>query len=191
MKGIKMRRLFRVLPAIAALLLSSLSLVSGPAVFGQEGTRAADCAAASPQENATTVNRFFEAIDARTDVNAMLADELVAHFSSRDVRHNSVAEWIANRLANFPDLHIAIENTVAEGDQVAVLTYWTGTRPEAMEDSDSGAAADWVGAFFFRLECGKIAEIWFVADNFGLLQDTGLITAEELRGGAAMATPAP
>jgi hypothetical protein len=43
----------------------------------------------------------------------------------------------------------------------------------------------------FRFACGKIAEIWAVADDLGRLQQLGIITAEELASTEAMATPAP
>ncbi len=43
----------------------------------------------------------------------------------------------------------------------------------------------------FRIECGKIAEIWSVADDLGRLQRLGVITPEELQSAGPAATPAP
>ena len=41
----------------------------------------------------------------------------------------------------------------------------------------------------FRIECGKIAEIWAVADELGRLQRLGVITDEELQSVTPLATP--
>ena len=41
----------------------------------------------------------------------------------------------------------------------------------------------------FRIECGKIAEIWAVADDLGRLQRLGVITNKELQSVAPPATP--
>jgi hypothetical protein len=41
----------------------------------------------------------------------------------------------------------------------------------------------------FRIECGKIAEIWTVADDLGRLQRLGVITPDELQSAEPVATP--
>jgi hypothetical protein len=48
-----------------------------------------------------------------------------------------------------------------------------------------------VSAVFFRIECGKISEVWPVSDRLGQLRDLGVITEEELQSVDAMATPEP
>jgi hypothetical protein len=50
-------------------------------------------------------------------------------------------------------------------------------------------ATEWVSIGIFRIECGKIAEIWAVADDLGRLQRLGMITDEELQSVAPQATP--
>lgn len=52
------------------------------------------------------------------------------------------------------------------------LMSWTG------KDAGTGADAAWRSAGFFRLKCGKIAEIWIVADTLGRLMTSGDVTAE-------------
>jgi hypothetical protein len=48
-----------------------------------------------------------------------------------------------------------------------------------------------VSAVFFRIECGKISEVWPVSDRLRQLRDLGLIREEELHSADAMATPEP
>jgi predicted ester cyclase len=88
---------------------------------------------------------------------------------------------------------------VAEGETVAAYVSWSGTLqgetaiisgqevsiPEGQRD------AEWVGAVFFQLECGKIAEVRPVIDRLGHLRDLGVITDEELQSADPIATPEP
>jgi hypothetical protein len=51
--------------------------------------------------------------------------------------------------------------------------------------------AEWVEAVFYRLECGKIVELWPVVDSLGRPRDLGIVTDEELHTAEAVATPTP
>jgi hypothetical protein len=48
-----------------------------------------------------------------------------------------------------------------------------------------------VSAVFFRIECGKISEVWPVSDRLRQLRDLVMITEEELRSADGVATPVP
>jgi hypothetical protein len=48
-----------------------------------------------------------------------------------------------------------------------------------------------VSAVFFRIECGKVSEVWPVSDRLGQLRDLGVITVEELQSADGVATPVP
>lgn len=54
----------------------------------------------------------------------------------------------------FPDLHITIENMVAEGDTVVCRNRWQGT------NSKTGRRMEFHGFVEWRFEAGKIAERW-------------------------------
>jgi hypothetical protein len=58
-------------------------------------------------------------------------------------------------------------------------------------DIPAGLTSDWVSAVFFRIECGKISEVWPVSDRLAQLRDLEVITEEELQSADAMATPQP
>ena len=54
----------------------------------------------------------------------------------------------------FPDLHVAVQGAVAEGDRVVVRNVWTAT------DGKTGARIEFHGFVEWRLVGGRIAERW-------------------------------
>ena len=54
----------------------------------------------------------------------------------------------------FPDIHVTIEDMVAEGDKVVVRNRWTAT------DSQSGQKIEFRGIVIWRIEKRKIVERW-------------------------------
>jgi len=74
--------------------------------------------------------------------------------------------------AAFPDMHVAIEEQVAEGDKVASRGTFTGTHTgDFMGIPPTGrtVAMAFIGWYRFDAE-GKIAELRVEQDNLGLLQ---------------------
>ena len=83
-------------------------------------------------------------------------------------------------LAAFPDLHVTIEDVVAEGDRVVVRTTYTGTHQADLQGIPAtGKTVSESAITIFRLANGKIAEGWLVADNLGLMQQLGVIPAPQ------------
>ena len=54
----------------------------------------------------------------------------------------------------YPDLHVTIEDIIAEGDKVMVRNVWRGT------DSSTGKRIEFKGFVLWRLAEGKITERW-------------------------------
>ena len=102
-------------------------------------------------------------------------------------------DWASDREQDYPDLQVTVEQVIAEGDMVASYQRYTGTQHGDVEDERgvpaTGLPTEWVSMGLFRIECGKIAEIWAVADDLGRLQRLGVITDEELQSVAPLATP--
>jgi predicted ester cyclase len=68
------------------------------------------------------------------------------------------------------------EDTVVEGDKVLVRWRSTGTHEgELMGIPPTGRRVTMTGFDLFRIEGGKIAEMWQEADRLGLLQQLGVI----------------
>ena len=76
----------------------------------------------------------------------------------------------------FEDLTVTIDDLVAEGDKVAARLRWKGRHvKDYMGIPASGREISWSAIAVNRLEGGRVAERWFVASTFSLLQQLGLI----------------
>ena len=79
------------------------------------------------EQNKTLVRRVVEEV--YNQGNLAVADELavsdlVIHLTSQEIRGREGAkEYVAALRAAFPDLHMTIEDQIAEGDRV--VTRWT------------------------------------------------------------------
>ena len=163
----------------------------------QEATPAADCPATTPEENKALVERWFAALSggASDDVADLAAADIVYHDPSprEESQTGGTEEWASDRGQDYPDLEVTVEQVIAEGDMVASYQRYTGTQQGDVEDERgvpaTGLATEWVSMGLFRIECGKIAEVWAVADDLGRLQRLGVITDEELQSVEPVATP--
>jgi predicted ester cyclase len=94
---------------------------------------------------------------------------------------------------------VTVDQLMAEGDMVAAYTSWSGTFQgdtamffgKELDIPEAGLTSDWVSTVFFRIECGKVSEVWPVSDRLGQLRDLVMITEEELRSADGVATPVP
>jgi predicted ester cyclase len=78
-------------------------------------------------------------------------------------------------LASFPDQHTSIRQIVAEGDRVAVLATYTGTQTGPLGDFPvTGKVVNVPFLAMFRIEGGKIAELWVEFDNVAIHSQLGL-----------------
>ena len=84
----------------------------------------------------------------------------------------------------FPDVHIAIEDQMAEGDKVASRWTMRGThRGELLGIPPTGKPATFTGLVITRLSAGRIAEEWENFDQLGLLQQLDVIPTPGQTGG--------
>lgn len=196
-----MNRRTRLFPLpFAALLLCLAMLIPLLATPGtaQEASPEA-CPAMTPEENVDLVTRWFAAQDANDSeaVGGLAAADLVYHAPSPALppQTDSAESWASKRLQDFPDLSVTVEHAFAAGDMAAAYVRYVGTHSGDTEDAQgvpaTGQSIEWVTMVHFQIECGKIAEVWSVADDLGRLQRLGVITAEELQSVEPIATPAP
>ncbi|MGX1134133.1 steroid delta-isomerase-like uncharacterized protein [Streptomyces glaucescens] len=79
-------------------------------------------------------------------------------------------------LRAFPDLHVAVEDVIAEDDKIVVRNTVTGThRGEYRGLPPTGASVRYDEIFVFRFTDGRIAEIWGVVDVLSQLRQLGVI----------------
>jgi predicted SnoaL-like aldol condensation-catalyzing enzyme len=63
-------------------------------------------------------------------------------------------QYVAGALKRFPDLHVQIEDLIAEDNKVAVRNRWTAT------DSQTGKKLEFRGFVIWRIAARQIAERW-------------------------------
>jgi steroid delta-isomerase-like uncharacterized protein len=134
------------------------------------------------QDNKDVVRQFIE--DAWNDADLDLVDALV----SADAPHHDPTlpersagpagrkQSIQLYHAAFPDVHIDIEEMVAEDDLVAARWTGRGTHEgELMGIEPTGAAVEVAGISLNRVTDGRIVETWEVYDTLGMLRQIGAI----------------
>jgi predicted ester cyclase len=78
-------------------------------------------------------------------------------------------------LAGFPDLHVTIEDMIAEGDKVVTSFTTHGTQQGALGGIPPTGKQVAVSTIeITRIAGGKIAEDWGLDDRLGMLQQLGL-----------------
>jgi hypothetical protein len=120
----------------------------------------------------------------------LLAPDHISHELSVDVPvatpkngAEGASEWATGRLKVITDLMATGDPVIAEGDLVSAMMTWAG------KDADTGADVTWNNAGVLRIQGGKFAENWLVADTLGRLVTSEEITEEELATVTAEAAP--
>ena len=82
----------------------------------------------------------------------------------------------ARLLRVFPDLHVVIEDLIAEGDKVVSRNTVTGTHQgDYMGHPPTGKPVTYNEIFIFRFAGGRIAGTWGVVDVFSQMKQVGVI----------------
>src|SRR5215204_7111265 len=80
----------------------------------------------------------------------------------------------------FPDVHVEIEDMIAEGDRVATRWVASGTHEgDLMGISPTGNRVTVVGTTIDRLVDGQIEETWDYYDALGMMRQLGAIPSPE------------
>jgi hypothetical protein len=79
-------------------------------------------------------------------------------------------------LRTFPDIHVTLEDVIAEGDKIVARNTVTGTNlGEYMGRPPTGKSVTYNEIFIFRFAAGRIAEIWGVVDVLSVMRQLGAI----------------
>ncbi len=137
-----------------------------------------------PESNKATVMRYVDEAWNRQNLDVLdevMHADIVTHepitgrtLPGREGRKQAIKIYVSA----FPDLHSSPNHLIAEGDKVAL--HWTATathQGDLMGTPPTGKKVKWSGVTIFRLADGKIAEMWWVWDTLGLLQQIGAIPA--------------
>jgi steroid delta-isomerase-like uncharacterized protein len=183
--------MLRPLPAV----LMALVLLSNPVPGrAQDATPAgsppAGCAIMTEAENETIARRWHEEAINTHDLTVL--DEILApnpaHDSATIADNPGPREVLGALLTGFPDVQHTIEAVITDGDLVVIRYRATGTHEGEFQGyAATGKRVSWTGINIYRVECGRIAEIWSEVDALGrIAQLAGSETATQAAG-----TPTP
>ena len=116
--------------------------------------------------NKALIRRLFEEeINQKnlTAMESMVADGYVNHNDSvgptSDIKQGE--KFLAAVFAAFPDMHVTIEDMIAEGDKVVVRNTWRGTfRGPWMGIPATGKEVTFTGIVIWKINNGKITDRW-------------------------------
>jgi predicted ester cyclase len=183
-----MRRL-SVSLAVVSLLVISAIVTMGRSTTAQGATPAvsppAGCPTTTEDENAVIARRWHE--DVITNHDLTVLDEILAPDAPLDsatfTDNPGPRAVLGSLLSGFPDVRHTIEAEITEGDFVVIRYRATGTHVGEFQGyAPTGKPVTWTGINIYRIECGRIAEIWSEVDALG--------RTAQLTGSATAATPA-
>ncbi len=140
----------------------------------------------STEENKALTRRVMEEMFNKGNLDVadeLLAPDFVDHDPAmpEDVRGpEGFKEYVGAFRSAFSDLHIRIDDQIAEGDKV--VTRWTGTGThdgDFMGIAPTGNRGEITGMEIRRISGGKLVEGWEGYDALGLMQLMGAIPTPE------------
>ena len=135
----------------------------------------------STEANKTTARRLVD--DLFNNKNYDVIDELFApdfveheEIPGIDLGRDGVRQATQMFHAAFPDLHVVIQDVLADGDKVVMREQWTGTHQgDFIGLPATGKQVDFSVIDIVRLAEGKLVEHWAVTDMLALLTQLGAI----------------
>lgn len=134
--------------------------------------------------NKATFRRFHDVVNSgNAEIISKMIDELVEPDAMirtplpLDLTGAEVLKHVwATLLAAFPDLHLTVEDMIAEGDKVVVRNTVTGThRGEYLGLPPTGKSVTYNEIFIFRFVNGRVVETWGVVDVLSQMKQLGMI----------------
>jgi steroid delta-isomerase-like uncharacterized protein len=90
--------------------------------------------------------------------------------------HEATKQFVTAHLTAFPDLHITIQDQIAENDLVATRYMMSGTHQgEFANIPPTGKQFTVTGIEMHRFADGKLVQLWNVVDLLGMLQQLGVV----------------
>ena len=135
----------------------------------------------STEENKALVRRFYEEVFNKKNlagVDAFVDPHIIEHALPPGLPAGSegTRQFIGMYLAAFPDLHLTVEDIIAERDEVTARFTIRGThRGELMGIPPTDKQVTTTGIQIVRVAGSRIVEDWVNFDALGMLQQLGVI----------------
>jgi len=131
------------------------------------------------KENKAIIRNVIGAINER---NLALLDELIApdfvyHMDTQQIQGLDVMRQVIEEEINgFPDMHVAIEGVIAEGEKVCIRLKETGTHTGKFRGLvPTGKKINYTAITIWRIVNGKVVEGWGVYDMLDYYKQLGVI----------------
>ena len=136
------------------------------------------------EQNKTNFKRLYDEVF--NQGNFDVADELIGpnvveHQQQPGVAPDAAGPELVKQIARFfrsafPDLHIAVDDLIAEGDRVAARLTIAGTHQgEMLGIPPTGKRVEVSSIDIIRFEDGKAAEHWGETDILSMMQQLGVV----------------
>ena len=124
--------------------------------------------------NTGDVELVSKTIDAIVDPDVRIRTPLPVQTTGAQ----ALKEVWAILLRAFPDLHLTVEDVIAEGDKIVTRNTVTGTHQgDFMGRPPSGKSVSYNEIFIFRFAGGRVAETWGVVDSLSVMRQLDMIPA--------------
>ncbi len=134
-------------------------------------------------DHAATMRKTYELISAGdiAGFGDLVADDFVEHQGGPGfpATKEGTLDFFRALLDAFPDLHMDVEDLVADGDKTVARVVTTGThRGNFMGIPPTGSSVDMQLIDIMRFDgSGRVCEHWGVADMLSLMQQLGVVPA--------------
>jgi steroid delta-isomerase-like uncharacterized protein len=133
-------------------------------------------------DNIEIITRFEHAFRAgdQATIDKLCNPGMVDHNPAPDQEPTLAGfkQKVSGYTAMFPDLEEDLQDIIASGDTVATRWVVTGSlQQEFMGIPAAGQRIRVEGMNFYRLEDGRVTDIWAQSDALGMLQQLGAIPA--------------
>ena len=131
------------------------------------------------QDHKAIVRRFFEEVWNQQKLDVV--DEIFALnviLNGTSVSREAIKQLIIARRAAFPDIHVTVDDQVAEGDKVSTRRTWQATHQGSYRGlAATGKRVRWTQISIVRFAESRVVEDWAVADELSILQQLGQFSA--------------
>lgn len=167
--------LTRMLMSKARRYTTMLICVAAAVIAASCRPQLSDMNDAEAERNKGFVRRWIE--EGFNRQNLSVVDELFADgiaVNGNVVGRAGLKQSMSRHLAGFPDLHVTIDDIIADEGQVGIWYTVVGTHRGEFEGiPPTGRRVTWVGFDLFTIDNGMISKARFLSDLLGLLEQLG------------------
>jgi steroid delta-isomerase-like uncharacterized protein len=135
----------------------------------------------SPEDNKVIVHRFFDEVWNKGNdsvVELYLASDFIEHFPDMEGGREGFLKTARLFRIAFPDIHLTIEDEIAEGDKVVHRWTWRCTHAGPLFGiPPTGNKLQFSGITIVRVKDGQIIERWANLDEMGMFQQMNALSA--------------